>query len=307
MADELRKAAEQALVRMGRTYVAEWERDPAGHVCGDVNVVDVVTVIRFARAALAAPEPDHVARELATVRPAIQWPIGRDVSRTEDMGSGYLRVLLDSDNDVVVEVWNGERSAAVEFCNGGGGGGRSMNTRVALIQLMSAIEKDNAERPIKAAPASSSTEPAQAEPVAFHHLALRQCLTCGTDEVSIERTCHNSKCAAYATPMIVANVADPAPPPAPKRTLSAAEVDVLDAVHRRSTKLIEPAPKREPLSLAHHVALREAHCIAAERDYFNARPGRLSDAHLHQVFEAGFARGFDAAIERAHGIGEGGA
>lgn len=49
---------------------------------------------------------------------------------------------------MIVAVWDGKRSAAVEFCNpGGGGGGRSSRTRMALIALMVAIEADNAERP----------------------------------------------------------------------------------------------------------------------------------------------------------------
>lgn len=93
---------------------------------------------------------DHVAQALAEAhaRPAIQWPKEKAAGRAEDMGQGYLRVVLDSDNDVTVAVWDGKRSAAVEFCNpGGGGGGRSSRTRMALIALMVAIEADNAERP----------------------------------------------------------------------------------------------------------------------------------------------------------------
>jgi hypothetical protein len=93
---------------------------------------------------------DHVAQALAEAhaKPAIQWPQDRAVGRAEDMGEGYLRLVLDSDNDVCVAVWDGKRSAVVEFCNpGGGGGGRSSRTRMALIALMVAIEADNAERP----------------------------------------------------------------------------------------------------------------------------------------------------------------
>ena len=97
---------------------------------------------------------DHVARELARIEsaPAIQWPNGTAAGRQEDMGQGNLRLVLDSDNDVCVTVWDGTKSATVEFCNGGGGGGRSMRTRMALIQLMCAIEADNAERPSLAWP-----------------------------------------------------------------------------------------------------------------------------------------------------------
>ena len=91
---------------------------------------------------------DHIEQALAEAHaaPPIQWPVGREAGRAEDMGAGHIRVLLDSDNDVCVEVFDGKLSASVEFCNGGGGGGRSMRTRMALIALMVAIEADNAER-----------------------------------------------------------------------------------------------------------------------------------------------------------------
>ena len=98
---------------------------------------------------------DHVAQELAEAHAAkpIQWPASRDVGRQEDMGQGHLRVLLGSDNDVCVEVWNGRNSACVEFCNpGGNGGGRSGRTQAALIDLMRAIEADNAASPAVAWP-----------------------------------------------------------------------------------------------------------------------------------------------------------
>lgn len=93
---------------------------------------------------------DHIEQALAEAHtaPRIQWPTERAAGRAEDMGEGYLRLLLDSDNDVCVAVWDGKRSASVEFCNpGSGGGGRSSRTRMALIALMVAIEADNAERP----------------------------------------------------------------------------------------------------------------------------------------------------------------
>lgn len=86
--------------------------------------------------------------EAAHTAPPLQWPAGREAGRAEDMGQGYLRLVLDSDNDVCVEVFDGERFAGVEFCNpGGGGGGRSSHTRRALIALMVAMEADNAESP----------------------------------------------------------------------------------------------------------------------------------------------------------------
>lgn len=98
---------------------------------------------------------DHVEQALTEAHAAksLQWPEGRAVGRQEDMGQGHLRVLLDSDNDVCVAVWDGQRSVSVEFCNpGGGGGGRSGRTREALIELMRAIEADNAATPALAFP-----------------------------------------------------------------------------------------------------------------------------------------------------------
>lgn len=73
-----------------------------------------------------------------------KWPTTRDTARLEDMNpDGHLRVTLDSDNDVVVEVFDGTQFVSVEFCAGAGGGGRSPKTRLALIALMAAIEEDN--------------------------------------------------------------------------------------------------------------------------------------------------------------------
>ena len=79
--------------------------------------------------------------------PPIVWPAGRDAGRREDMGSGHLRVVLDSDNDVCVEVYDGSEFTSVEFCCPGAGGGKSSRTRMALIALMVAMEADNAVDP----------------------------------------------------------------------------------------------------------------------------------------------------------------
>ena len=46
-----------------------------------------------------------------------------------------------------MSVWNDKGGADVEFCTSFGGGGKSPNTRKALIDLMVAIEKDNQETP----------------------------------------------------------------------------------------------------------------------------------------------------------------
>lgn len=82
--------------------------------------------------------------------PEITWPKARDVGRFGDMSpTDHLRVGLDSDNDVYVSVAGDGGHASVEFCTGGNGGGASMRTREALINLMLAIEADNAQRPDK--------------------------------------------------------------------------------------------------------------------------------------------------------------
>lgn len=104
-----------------------------------------------------------IAQRRAKEAQAVQWPKSRDVTRLGDMsppGDTRLRVLFDSDNDVIVEVIQQDLTrepkefalAAVEFCNGGGGGGQSARTRMALIALMCAIEADNASAPNKAWP-----------------------------------------------------------------------------------------------------------------------------------------------------------
>jgi len=78
----------------------------------------------------------------------IQWPKDRDVGRFGDMSQhANMRVGLDNDNDVYVSVYDHEGGANVEFCTQFGGGGKSPNTRIALIALMVAMEQDNADTP----------------------------------------------------------------------------------------------------------------------------------------------------------------
>ncbi|PKO59272.1 MAG: hypothetical protein CVU24_15675, partial [Betaproteobacteria bacterium HGW-Betaproteobacteria-18] len=60
---------------------------------------------------------DPLHQQSGVVSPALEWPKQRDVGRAEDMGSGHLRLVLDADNDVCVEVFDGEKVfASVEFC-----------------------------------------------------------------------------------------------------------------------------------------------------------------------------------------------
>ena len=74
--------------------------------------------------------------------------------RNEDMSQhGYLKILVQSDGDVIVAVYPQEDGmvgvgGSVEFCIPGTGGGRSTHTHAALRALADAMERDNKERPI---------------------------------------------------------------------------------------------------------------------------------------------------------------
>jgi hypothetical protein len=110
-------------------------------------------VYEFARAIEAKLSAEMAA---SPMEQAPAWPKEREVGRVGDMapaGDTHMRVGLDNDNDVYVAVWDNDgnkgMSASIEFCNGGGGGGGSPRTRMALIELMVAMEADNAERPNK--------------------------------------------------------------------------------------------------------------------------------------------------------------
>lgn len=79
-----------------------------------------------------------------------EWPKSNDVGRYGDMStSAHIRVGLDGDGDVYVSVWDETTGASIEFCNAFNGGGKSPRTREALIELMKAIEADNAEDPAR--------------------------------------------------------------------------------------------------------------------------------------------------------------
>lgn len=83
----------------------------------------------------------------------------RTASRRDDMTQqAKLTVMLCDDGDVIIGILNSEAPggtiiplASVEFCELGSGGGRSEHTRDALIALIDAIDKDNAERPLASA------------------------------------------------------------------------------------------------------------------------------------------------------------
>jgi hypothetical protein len=68
-----------------------------------------------------------------------------------------LQVHQNQDGDIVVsivldgmpigDIVASDHNAVVEFCNPTGGGGRSLHTRRALLQLLAAMKNDNTERP----------------------------------------------------------------------------------------------------------------------------------------------------------------
>lgn len=104
-------------------------------------------------AALELVEPvDPIMAELD--KPPPPMPKARDVGRLGDMSpTASMRVGFDSDSDVFVAVYGDERDSgsvggtgSIEFCTRMGGG-RSPKTRRALIELMIAMEADNAEDP----------------------------------------------------------------------------------------------------------------------------------------------------------------
>lgn len=83
-----------------------------------------------------------------------EFPRDKVVRRIEDMSArGYLELIMEDDGDIIVSSC-GMRdglvrpAGAVQFCAGVAGGGRSPHTRITLITLMVAMERDNEERPI---------------------------------------------------------------------------------------------------------------------------------------------------------------
>lgn len=65
------------------------------------------------------------------------------------MGLGRLRMIMDGDADVIIEVISTEgESLALEFCTSVTGGGRSPKVREALYNLMNAIRDENETNPI---------------------------------------------------------------------------------------------------------------------------------------------------------------
>lgn len=74
------------------------------------------------------------------------------VERHEDMSQkGRLSVGMDNCGDLIVTILpdpNEYHRLSVEFCTVGSGGGKSDNTRRALVELYKAMRADNEEKPI---------------------------------------------------------------------------------------------------------------------------------------------------------------
>lgn len=159
-----RQLAEQAALELCERICAaikaadDKATDEAGYMLDSNDCIAIVQHQFAARPLTAAPIPEASGDGEREALPKITWPKSKDVGRSGDMtppGQSVLRVGLDSDNDVYVNLWDNGRhegdfqTVSIEFCNGGGGGGKSPRTRAALINLMTAIEQDNEADPSK--------------------------------------------------------------------------------------------------------------------------------------------------------------
>lgn len=94
----------------------------------------------------------EAAKEQLTIQAqnaAAPIPLGEFFDRRDDMGMGRLRLILDGDADVIVEVIDPEgHSLAVEFCTSFVGGGRSPKVREALLKVIQAIREENLTTPL---------------------------------------------------------------------------------------------------------------------------------------------------------------
>ncbi len=68
-------------------------------------------------------------------------------TRKGDMGAELLQLTMDSENDMVITVVNPNtgQHLSVEFCTYHGGG-KSLNTREALLNLFAAMQRDQKEQ-----------------------------------------------------------------------------------------------------------------------------------------------------------------
>lgn len=100
----------------------------------------------FGHQVIAAAEAHLVTLERQSSPPI---PVLKFFERRDDMGQGRLRMIMDGDADVIIEVVSTEgESLALEFCTAVTGGGRSPKVREALHDLMKAIRDENETNPI---------------------------------------------------------------------------------------------------------------------------------------------------------------
>ncbi|WP_439126362.1 MAG: hypothetical protein ACNJA3_27480 (plasmid) [Pseudomonas rhizophila] len=100
----------------------------------------------FGHQVIAAAEAHLVTVERQSSPPI---PLLEFFERPDDMGQGRLRMIMDGDADVIIEVISIEgESLALEFCTSVTGGGRSPKVREALYNLMNAICDENETNPI---------------------------------------------------------------------------------------------------------------------------------------------------------------
>lgn len=100
----------------------------------------------FGHQVIAAAEAHLVTLERQSSPPI---PLLEFFERKDDMGLGRLRMIMDGDADVIIEVISTEgESLALEFCTSVTGGGRSPKVREALYNLMNAIRDENETNPI---------------------------------------------------------------------------------------------------------------------------------------------------------------
>lgn len=168
MTNEERKVMEQALEALEKLFGIpdQWTGEGGGDVAvwrlgGSMRSKEAITALRHAleqprlNCAHCEPVPATVCKRCLCIVPTLEqqpadepvaFPKGRDLFLRDDMGQGQLRVMFDGDNDVIVAIWPyNQPSASVEFCNGFNGGGKSLETRKALIALMCAMERDGAQ------------------------------------------------------------------------------------------------------------------------------------------------------------------
>ena len=81
-----------------------------------------------------------------TVQEKDRVPIETVVRRSEDMGKGFLQLIIQNDGDVCIGAQDDNLSfVGIEFCTQMAGGGKSPRTLQALRELAQAMWEDQRE------------------------------------------------------------------------------------------------------------------------------------------------------------------